>query len=78
MPKNPAVAVADDIYELIDRAIDSVYLMDHEISEFASNNEIDIRKVTDADIMSHLLPKLENLVKAHLEGARNDAEEFEE
>lgn len=70
--ENQIQAIATEFYEFADRAIDKMYDLGKELAEYAIEEDIDLSKMKDRDVLDALMPKFRELIIAHLESARNE------
>jgi hypothetical protein len=64
MSKNQEVA--NEIFEIVDRAVESTTRISDDILEFASENAIDLKEIDVEEVMKVLAPKMQEFVRTSI------------
>jgi uncharacterized protein Yka (UPF0111/DUF47 family) len=67
MSKNQEIA--NEIFEIVDRAVESTTRISDDILEFANENAIDLKKIKVEEVVNALTPKLQQFIRESVEMA---------
>ena len=73
-----AEKIADQLFYLIENAVEQVYYPGYKLYEHAKEEGFRVADVKDEDVASIVLPKLEKLISDYLSSARVDEQDMEE
>lgn len=69
-----AESLTDQIFYLIENAVETNYIVSHDISQYAAEEGFKVTDIKDADVIKLITPKLQELVTEYLAAARTDEE----